>query len=71
MTILCKFTLILYLNRRYPNMSFDFVNFLCENTLKWIGAILKLISINYMFSSCVNRIKLLYGQTYFILMDIV
>ena len=70
MTILCKFTLILYSNRRYPNISFDSVNFRWENTLKWTGAILKLISINYIFSFYLNKIKLLYGQRYFILMDI-
>ena len=52
-------------------MSFDSVNFLWENTLKWTGAILKLISINYIFSFYLNKIKLLYGQRYFILIDIV
>ena len=31
-------------------MSFDSANFLWENTLKWTKAILKLISINYIFS---------------------
>ena len=30
-------------------MSLDSVNFLWKNTLKWTGAILKLISINYIF----------------------
>ena len=52
-------------------MSFDSVNFLWENTLKWTGAILKLISINYIFSFYLNKIKLLYGQIYFILIAIV
>ena len=52
-------------------MSLDSVNFLWKNTLKWTGAILKLISINYIFSLYLNKIKLLYGHRYFILMDIV
>ena len=52
-------------------MSLDSVNFLWENILKWTEAILKLISINYIFSFYLNKIKLLYGQRYFVLMDIV
>ena len=46
-------------------MSFDSVNFLWENTLKWTGAILKLISINYIFSFYWNKIKLLLVKIFY------